>query len=79
MGSLLVTRRDDLLARKGGRRRLTAAGQQELLGRVRVLGEERGRAAFLAGAIEGDAAQALGLRGGREFTQREGRVGCGSA
>jgi hypothetical protein len=41
---------------------------------VRVLGEDRGRAAFLAGAIEGDAAQALGLCGSRGLMKRECRL-----
>jgi len=46
---------------------------------VRGLGEKGGRAALLAGAIEGDAAQALGLRCGGRLMQREGRVACGRA
>ena len=46
---------------------------------MRVLGEERGRAAFLAGAIEGDAAQALGLRSGGGLMKREGRAGWARA
>jgi len=46
---------------------------------VRVLGEEGGRAALLAGSIEGDSAQAFGLRGGRGLMKREGRVGCADA